>query len=57
MGEWLYNRIYKKELEAQYFEDLKPYFWNIDSLTEGFNTEKPIKEKKNHFFLLLHISF
>lgn len=51
MGEWLYTRLYKKELEAQYFEDLKPYFWNIDSLKEGFNTEKPIKEKKNHFFL------
>lgn len=51
MGEWLYNRIYKKELEAQYFEDLKPYFWNIDSLTEGFSEENPIKEKKNHFFI------
>lgn len=51
MGEWIYTRLFKKELEAQYFEDLKPYFWNIDSLIEGFSSEEPIKEKKNHFFI------
>lgn len=51
MGEWIYTRLFKKELEAQYFEDLKPYFWNINSLTERFFSEEPIKEKKNHSFI------
>lgn len=55
MGEWLYHRLFNKEIEAHYFENLKPYVWNLTKLSDSFTDEEPIKEKKRHSYFQTNI--